>query len=214
MGDIIDISVNVKNGMPTWPGSVGFKLWQVSHLDHGDTCNVCAMQLDVHVGTHIDAPWHFLQDGTRGDSIPMERFVGEAYVASLPAAKSIGAEELASIRIPEGTTRLLLKTSNSDLWTNDTHEFTKDFVAITADGAQWIVDNGIQTLGVDYLSVQRFYDDSTTHQVLLSAKTAIIEGLNLSGASEGTYELICLPLKLIGTDGAPARAILRPYRRD
>lgn len=198
--------------MPTWPGSVGFKLWQESHLDKGDPCNVSAMQLDVHVGTHIDAPWHFLQDGSSGDSIPLERFVGDAYVAHLPAAKSIGAVELASIPMPKGTTRLLLKTSNSELWKNDTHEFTKDFVAITADGAQWIVDNGIQTIGVDYLSVQHFHDDSTTHKVLLSAKTAIIEGLNLSGAAEGTYELICLPLKLIATDGAPARAILRPLR--
>lgn len=212
MSDIIDISVNVKNGMPTWPGSVGFKLWQESHLDKGDPCNVSAMQLDVHVGTHIDAPWHFLQDGTPGNAIPIERFVGEAFVAYLPAAKSIGADELASIPMPKNTTRLLLKTSNSELWKNDTHEFTRDFVAITADGARWIVENGIKTVGVDYLSVQRFYDDSTTHQVLLGAKTAIIEGLNLSTASQGTYELICLPLKLIGTDGAPARAILRPVR--
>lgn len=175
-------------------------------------CNVSAMQLDVHVGTHIDAPWHFLKDGTTGDSISIDCLIGEAFVAHLPSASSIGVEELSSIELPEGTTRLLLKTSNSALWKNEVHEFTKDFVAITADGARWIVDKGIKTVGVDYLSVQRFYDDSTTHEVLLSAGTAIIEGLNLNAASQGTYELICLPLKLIGTDGAPARAVLRPLK--
>jgi arylformamidase len=111
-----------------------------------------------------------------------------------------------------GIERLLLRTRNSDLWAAKKIEFRKDFVALTHEAAQWIVDRKIRLIGVDYLSVQRYIDDSRTHQILLGADTIVLEGLNLSNVKAGFYELICLPLRLVGTEAAPARAILRQIR--
>ena len=120
-------------------------------------------------------------------------------------------EELKSLilNLPSGIVRLLLRTRNSELWSVKIPEFKKDFVALTHDAAQWIVDKGIRLVGVDYLSVQRFYDDSRTHQILLGADVIALEGLDLSEVKPGFYELICLPLKLVGAEGAPTRVVLR-----
>ena len=111
--------------------------------------------------------------------------------------------------LPNGTTRLLLHTRNSELWERGVTEFRKDFVALTSDAAQWLVDQGIRLIGVDYLSVHRYGDGPLTHQILLRAGIIIVEGLNLTDVAPGKYELICLPLRLDGADGAPARAVLR-----
>jgi arylformamidase len=205
---IIDISVALHNSMPSWPGSAGFKLTHVGDMAHGAMCNVSQLSCDVHIGTHVDAPWHFLPGGKTVELMSLSQLVGNAYVAHALQASSITAQVLESLKIPDGVSRLPIRTKNSELWAHN-HEFQKDFVALTVDAAEWLVKRKVQLIGIDYLSIQRFIDPPTTHQILLRAEMAIIEGLNLSKVEEGHYELICLPLKLVGSDGAPARAILR-----
>jgi arylformamidase len=206
--EIIDISVPLKPEMPVWPGSPGFKLYRTMNLAAGDEANVSQLETDVHVGTHVDAPCHFLQEGTAVEELSLDVLIGPAYVAYLPEVKAVTAADLEELNLPPNTTRLLLSTTNSQLWANHVTEFNKDFVALTADGAQWLADKGIRLIGVDYLSVQRYYDSTLTHEILLKAGIIILEGLNLTNVAAGMYQLVCLPIKLVGSDGAPARAVL------
>lgn len=209
MSEIVDISVPVLPGMPVWPGDSDVRLVPVKRMATGDKNNSSRLDCNVHTGTHVDAPWHFLDDGSTSEQLPLDAMMGEAFVAYLPEVDAITAETLFQLTLPAGTTRLLLRTRNSELWETGVTEFRKDFVALTSDAAQWLVDRGIRLIGVDYLSVHRYGDNAPTHQILLRAGIVIVEGLNLAVVAPGKYELICLPLRLDGADGAPARAVLR-----
>ena len=210
LSNIIDISVALRPQIPTWPDSRGFRLEPTLRLDAGEKANVSQLNTDVHVGTHVDAPWHFLANGRTVEQLSLEVLVGKTVVVELPEVKEVTAEDLAALDLPQDTRRLLLHTRNSQLWEREITEFQKDYVALTADAARWVVDRGIRLIGVDYLSVQRFHDSPLTHEILLEAEVVIVEGLNLSQVPAGMYNLTCLPLKLVGADGAPARAILVP----
>ena len=194
--------------MPVWPSSKGFKLYRTLKLAAGDEANVSQLDTDVHVGTHVDAPCHFLPEGKAIEDLSLDILMGPAYVAHLPEVKAISVTDLEALNLPPNTTRLLLRTTNSQLWANNITEFKKDFVALTADASQWLADIGIRLTGIDYLSVQRYYDSTLTHEILLKAGIIILEGLNLKNVAPGIYQLICLPIKLVGSDGAPARAVL------
>ncbi|UCF42343.1 MAG: cyclase family protein, partial [Planctomycetota bacterium] len=159
--------------------------------------------------THVDAPRHFIESGSTVEQLPLKVMLGEAFVAYLPEATEITAGVLGGLNLPDGTERLLLRTRNSELWAEETTEFMKDYAALTDDGAQWVVERGIRLVGVDYLSVQCYGDGPLTHQILLEAGVVILESLNLADVKAGWYELICLPLKLVDAEGAPARAVLR-----
>ncbi len=211
MSRIIDISVGLENGMVAWPGSIGYTHEWTGHIGPGSDSNNSVMHTDVHIGTHLDAPLHFVAGGGTVEGLPLDVLVGPAWVADLPelAGGAISADVLDGADIPDGTERLLLRTGNSTLWHDGHDAFYEDFAALTADGAQWVVDRGIRLVGVDYLSVQRFHDGPETHQILLGAEVIAVEGLNLYDVEPGRYELIVLPLKLVGAEGAPARAILR-----
>lgn len=209
MNSVIDISVPLGPLTPAWPGSTRLRLTRTKALAAGDDSNVSRLDCDVHTGTHVDAPAHFLPDGASVDALPLDVLIGPAFVAFLPEVASVSTADLAALRLPVGVSRLLLKTSNSALWSTGSGEFRKDFVALTPDAARWLVDRHIRLVGVDYLSVQRYGDGPQTHQVLLAAGVVIIEGLDLSRVQTGPYELVCLPLKLSGAEGAPARAVLR-----
>ncbi len=209
MSEIIDISVPLLPRMPVWPGESGIGIVPVKRMATGDRNNLSRLDCGVHVGTHVDAPWHFLDEGSTVEQLSLDAMIGEAFVACLPEVDVITAETLARLTLPNGTTRLLLHTRNSELWERGVTEFRKDFVALTSDAAQWLVDQGIRLIGVDYLSVHRYGDGPLIHQILLRAGIIIVEGLNLTGVAPGKYELICLPLCLSGADGAPARAVLR-----
>jgi arylformamidase len=209
LAGILDISVPLKPDMPVWPGSVGLQLWHTMSLEAGDPANVSRLDFDVHTGTHVDAPRHFLKDGNTVDQLPLGNLIGPATVAYLPKATTVTVSELANLALPPGTKRLLLRTRNSDLWAAEVTEFRKDYVALAADAARWVVAQDIRLIGVDYLSAQRYGDSPLTHQILLEAGVIIVEGLNLAGVQPGACELICLPLKLVGAEGAPARAVLR-----
>jgi arylformamidase len=203
----IDISVAVSPQLPTWPGSPKIKFQRNLELDRGDIANDTTIEFSVHTGTHIDAPLHFIAKGNSVDKLPLDVLIGSASVVDLLDVEVITAQTLENLSLSPQVERLLIRTRNSQLWQKS--DFEPDFVALSADAAQWIVDRGIRLIGVDYLSVQRFYDGPETHLILLGAETIVIEGLNLAHVSPGEYELICLPIKLAGVEGAPARVILK-----
>jgi arylformamidase len=181
----------------------------VKTLEAGDNCNNSCFSSDIHVGTHVDAPFHFTTAGKTVEQLDLNVLIGPAVVAYLPDVEAISAGDLAFLDLPDDTERLILHTRNSQLWNSDERMFHEDYVGLTADAAHWIVDRGIHLVGVDYLSVQRFCDGPEVHQILLGAGVVVVEGLNLSGVAPDNYEFICLPLKIFGAEGAPARAVLR-----
>ena len=207
---IIDISLEISPFLPVWPGDPSIGLTQVRFMDRGDDCNVTNLQMGVHSGTHIDAPHHFLNDFNTVEKLALNDLVGEAYLHEFSDnIEVISFKELEAASIPLGVKRLLVKTRNSKIWESGDNLFHKEFVGISPEGSQWIVDHGIKLIGVDYLSVAQFGKGAPTHHILLKAGVIAVEGLNLSNVTPGFYELICLPLKLKGSDGAPARVILR-----
>ena len=202
-----DISVPITPDLPVWPGDPSVKLTPASQIAAGDTANVTHLAMSAHTGTHVDAPYHFLEEGTTLEKVPLETMIGPAYVLYLPEVERITAADLEAAAIPEGTTRLLFKTRNSEIWRRET-AFQTEFVALTPDAAQFLVDRGVQLVGIDYLSIAPFDEGRPTHEILLGAGMLIIEGLDLSTVPPGNYTLYCLPLNLQGVDGAPARVIL------
>ncbi len=207
--DWIDISVPLQTGMACWPGNPSVLIERTEAIDRGDMANVSKLSLGAHTGTHMDAPVHFLPHGKGIDTMPLNAAIGLCRVIEINDSESIKPAELHAHQIQRGE-RILFKTKNSTrCWQTD--DFVKDFVYISREAAQYLAAQQIQTVGVDYLSVGGFYKDGVeTHHALLSADIWIIEGLNLSSVEPGTYELICLPLRITGGDGAPSRAILRP----
>ena len=207
---IYDVSLPITSNLPTWPGDPKIIIDRFSKIEAGADANVTQISMCVHVGTHVDAPFHFLGgDALTVDRLPLNMLTGRAYVLQLAdEVDSISADILEQAQIPPRTRRLLFKTRNSALWLNPEAEFKKDFVAISADGAQFLVEHGIKLVGVDYLSVAPFNAPVPTHRILLQAGIAVVEGLDLSKVSPGRYSMYCLPLKIAGADGAPARVIL------
>jgi arylformamidase len=209
MTTLIDISVPLEEGMVTWPESTGFHISWSKRIADGHISNNSRIDSDVHMGTHIDLPLHFLRDGTSAEHASLEDLVGPAYVVELPNAEVITAADLEQASIPPTTERLLLHTRNSLLWASERKGFVTDYTALKADAAEWIIDRKIRAVGIDYISIQCYSDGPEVHHILLAAGVSIIEGLNLHGVNEGIYDLICLPLLIVGAEGAPARAVLR-----
>jgi len=206
---IIDISVPVSPGLPVWPDDPPVELERFRAISAGDDCNVSRICCSVHSGTHVDAPGHFIDNALTVEDLSLDTLIGPALVIEVQAAGAIEPDFLESVLLPNGTVRLLFKTRNSDLWRIPDHSFHSDYVALSPKSAAWIVDRGIRLVGVDYLSVQMFTDlEPLTHRMLLKAGVIVVEGLNLQTVCPGPYQLICLPLKLVGSDGAPARAVL------
>lgn len=205
----VDISLPISPALPTWPGAPPVAFERRLDMARGDAVNDTNMFCNLHVGTHIDAPLHHLADGLSADRLPLDSCIGPALVADASNADVITAATLDALAVPPAVERLLLRTRNSQWWAAGLRQFRADYVALTADAARWIVDRGIRLIGVDYLSVQRYEDGPETHRILLRAGVIVLEGITLAHVSPGPYELICLPLKLVGVDGAPARAILK-----
>jgi len=205
---MIDISVPIHNDMPTWPTSIGVRVTQIEHRASGDPANVSRLDCDVHTGTHVDAPCHFVDDGDGVDALDLDVLNGPCYVADARDMDAVTPAALETLPIPEDARRLLLRTDNSLWWEQGDTAFHENYVALTAGAAEWVVESSVELLGVDYLSVQRFADGPETHEVLLSNEVIIVEGLNLSGVDSGDYNLYCLPLRIAGAEGAPARAVL------
>ncbi len=210
MAEYIDISLTLSPELPLWPGSSALEVRRRRNMNRGDTCNESEISGNLHTGTHVDAPLHFLSDGADVTALDLNILIGPVVVALLSEVDAITSDDLEGLELPTNVQRLLLRTRNSDEWLRVKREFRRDFVALTADAAHWIVARGIKLIGIDYLSVQRFEDGPEIHLALLQAGVVILEGLNLSQAAAGNYDLICLPLKLANAEGSPARAVLRP----
>ena len=207
--EIIDISLTVRSGMVVWPGDPQVKLERVSKIEDGAHANVSSLQMSVHTGTHLDAPFHFVAGAKTIETLPLNVLIGPVQVVELADdVDLITAEVISDAGIEAGTTRVLFKTRNSAYWLKPVQTFEKDFVAVSPDGAQALVSMGIRLVGIDYLSIAPFDDGVPTHQVLLRNEMVVLEGVNLNGVPAGNYSLICLPPKLGGSDGSPARALL------
>lgn len=204
----IDISVPLHNGMAHWPGDAPFERADTESMAKGAEANVSEIRGSAHIGTHMDAPLHYLPDGPGIDAMPIAAAVGRARVISIQDEELIRVKELESYGLAKSE-RVLFKTRNSErCWKTD--QFQQKFIYIPKDTARYLAGRRIQTVGIDYLSVGGFETDGAeTHRILLAAGIWIIEGLNLARVEAGEYELICLPLKIAGSDGAPARAVLR-----
>lgn len=204
----IDISVTIKSGMVHWPGDPAVRVTRTQNMDKGDNDNVSLISMGSHTGTHMDAPRHFFAGGKSLDKMPFSAAIGPARVLGITNTQCITVEELKRSRIKRGE-RILFKTRNSFFWKTDV--FQKDFVYISKEAAEYLLHAGICVVGVDYLSVGGYQKDGAkTHKAILGAGIWIIEGLNLFGVKPGNYDLFCLPLKVLDSDGAPARAIIRP----
>jgi arylformamidase len=209
--DYIDISRRVTNGIAAWPGSRGFASQTESSIANGDEANGSAIVMDVHVGTHVDSPLHFIENGKTIGEIGLDPFVGAAYVAEILDIDAIGRNELDAAAIPEDVDRLLLRTRNSLDEAYFDGAFIEDFAALSLDGAEWVRDRGLKLIGIDYMSVQRYTDSFDTHRLILGAGICILEGCDLRNVSSGSYDLLCLPLRLDDLEAAPARALLRSH---
>jgi arylformamidase len=205
---IHDISLPISDPMVVWEGQPPVAITYVRHLLDGDRATVSNLSMTVHTGTHVDAPCHHLVGGAGADELALEVLVGSAFVVTAPDAAALTPEVLESLAIPRSAERLLIHTRNSALWSRPDREFTRDYVGLTADGARWLADRGVRLVGTDYLSVAAWDHLVPAHRILLRAGVILLEGLDLGAIRPGTYELVCLPLKIAGGDGAPARAIL------
>jgi arylformamidase len=206
---IYDITLTISNDLPVWPGDTPISLVHNKDMQEGELYTLSQFTSTVHVGTHLDAPMHFVRDGYGVDQIDLDKLIGPCWVLYLPEAKLIDAAVLAQANIPAQVTRLLLRTRNSEYWARGDNVFHTDFVAIDPSGAEWMVAHGIQLVGIDYLSVGAYEGGIPTHEILLGNGVVPVEGINLAGIEPGEYQLICLPLKLKDCDGAPVRAVLR-----
>src|SRR5215471_15053438 len=199
----LDVSVPIYGGMVHFPDDPSIEIDIITHVERGDTCTLSAIRMGSHTGTHIDAPIHFLPGGAGAEEVPLENLVGPARVIEIKDPHAVKAEELRLHNLG-ARERLLFKTSNSHrCW--KTSQFVHDFVSIAEDAASYLASLNTLAVGIDYLSA----GSPTTHRALLGAGVVIIEGLNLTGISQGRCELLCLPLKILGGDGAPARVLLR-----
>lgn len=202
--EIFDISVPIRDGMLHYTGNPPVHVTRVSSIEQGDPANVSELDMGAHSGTHVDAVDHFIDGGAGAEALPLDALMGQAEVVDATAATA--ALDLATLRDlelpPQGTERILFKTRNSQLWSRN--EFTHDFVRLDGEAAVYLIERGVKLLGIDYLSI----GNADAHRALLSRGIVCIEGLDLRGIEPGPYELVCLPLKLVGSDGAPARAVL------
>lgn len=207
MSRIYDISLPIADGGMVYPGNPPIRIEAQQSISAGDGANVSAISFGSHTGTHVDAPRHFIEDGAPIDEVPLDRFIGPALLVAFPDEVTAVGEEHLRAHDLGGHTRVLLKTRNSALLTR--REFATDYTYLAPDGAAYLVDRGVQLVGIDYLSIEQFRSGHhRTHRTLLERQIVIVEGLQLGGVAPGVYDFICLPLRLAGMDGAPARAVL------
>jgi arylformamidase len=210
---IFDISVPLQSGMPVWDGDADPKFEQYAFIDEGSVVNSTSIHSSAHLGTHVDTPRHLFNDGRTIDQIPLDTLIGTAVVIELNNIEEISSKVLTDLEWVD-TRRVLFKTRNSVYWKSPRHKFKKDFVSLTPDGAQFLVERNVKLVGIDYLSIDLFHASQLpAHKILLEKEVVVIEGLNLMRVSPGEYELYCLPLKIMGSDGAPARAILKTINK-
>jgi len=204
---IIDVTVPLSKDVPVYPGDTRFQMEFTHRIEDGQPYNATRLTLGAHSGTHVDAPYHFLADGRTVDQLPLEILIGKARVVEVAARDKIERDDLEALNLRDDI-RVLLKTRMSGQLR--VAEFQEDFVYLTPDAATYLVQAGIKLVGIDYLSVEKFQSrDFAAHHTLLGAGVVVVEGLDLSAAEPGEYDMTCLPLRIAGADGSPARVVLR-----
>ena len=207
---IYDVTVPLRNDLPTWPDDPGIRIETARSLAKGDDANVSMLNLGAHTGTHVDAPAHFIEGAAKVESLPLEVLIGEAEVIEVPEHVHAIDEAFVDSHCAPGAARIIFKTRNSKFWSEP--QFHTDFTHVDLPAATRLVQRGAKLIGIDYLSIEKFGSEKNeVHQELLSNGVVILEGLDLSAVPAGKYELICLPLRLRSEkgDGAPARVVLR-----
>ena len=207
MPRIYDVSVPLQTGGVVYPGNPEIRVELKEDMAKGASSNLSLLTFGSHSGTHVDAPSHMIPGAAGIDGVSLDVLIGRAVLVDFPdTVMAITAEQLRSKDLA-GHTRVLLKTRNSNFIRGKT--FQADYTYLAPDGAEYLASLGVRLVGIDYLSIEQFHSGHhRTHKTLLSREIAIVEGLDLSAPPSGVYELYCLPLKLIGIDGAPARAVL------
>jgi len=208
MTKFIDVTVPLSAELPTFPGDPPFQMDATHRMGGGDSYNVSRMTLGTHAGTHVDAPFHFIEGGSTVDELVLEILIGKVRVVDLLGKDSVERADLEALDLREDL-RVLLKTRNSGLLRQPT--FQEDYVYLSPDAATYLAQVGIKLVGFDYLSIEKLGSrDYAAHKALLEAGVVIVEGLDLSEIEPGEYDMVCLPLRIAGADGSPARVVLRP----
>ncbi|HKT80849.1 MAG TPA: cyclase family protein [Vicinamibacterales bacterium] len=204
---LIDVTVPLRAELPVYPGNVPFTMEPVKRIADGGSSNVSSFRMGAHSGTHVDAPRHYFDNRPGVEGLPLDLLIGRTRVIHVSPAQHLTADDLSSFALSD-CPRVLIKTANSSLWSSA--NFASNYIGIAESGARYLVERGVKVVGVDYLSVEPFKTPGApAHHILLGAGAIIIEGLNLSGVEPGDYDMLCLPLRIVGADGAPARVVLR-----
>ena len=207
--NIIDITIPLSDKTPVWEGEKGITIKFVDRIDDTSDFNVSRIELGVHAGTHVDTPYYIFKNGNTADQIPLDVLIGCVQVIGIPEGISVIDKDcLMNLDIKDGVERILFKTSNSRYWVSDRYSFNRDYVALNSQGARYLVDMDLKLVGIDYFSVSVYDDLIQPHKIFLDRDVVILENIDLRQVTMGLYELICLPLKIVGTDGAPVRAVL------
>jgi arylformamidase len=206
----IDVTVALEDGMVHWEGDPECRIFRAVKMEDGKPCNLTKLELSAHTATHMDAMRHFVADGLTMEQMPLEATIGPCRVIAMDIEDQITPADLAGLDLRKGE-RIIFKTRNTTRSWDMAPAFDKHFVSISKAAGQVLADAGVMTVGVDYLSIGGWEKDGVeVHQVMLGAGIWVIEGLWLKDIEPGNYEMICLPLKIKGADGAPCRALLRP----
>jgi arylformamidase len=206
---IYDVTLPIRSGMADWPGDPQVQIERVYSVAAGDAASVSRLSMGSHCGTHVDAPRHLFPDAPGVDALALDALVGPAYVAHVPSRDLITAADLSALPLPQGCSRLLLRTSNSDRRILHRTAFCQDYVALSEEAARWLAERCFLLVGIDALSIDPFEQAAgKAHRILLLNQVIVVEGLDLEAVPQGNYMLYCLPLKVKDADGSPARVIL------
>ncbi len=206
---VIDISLELPEGSPVWPGDPGFSRVVVSESGGGRS-EVARLELSSHLGTHLDTPAHFMPGGRRVGDYPPERFILPARVVDIPGVAVVSAGDLDDVDLAEGQA-LVLKTANTTTGRCRSGRFEEDFVGIDESAARWLADRRVPLVGIDYLSIEPYRQGPHPHRVhvtLLEADVLILEGVDLTDVTPGKYLLSCPPLRIPAAEATPVRAML------
>jgi arylformamidase len=208
----IDVTATISNNSVVWPGNRTVLIEKAAEMGvAGSDCNSTQIALNVHTGTHMDAPLHFVANGNDIMRTDIDALIGHAKIFHIQDTSKITYNEIKDLPIEQGD-RVLFRTRNSDMdW--ETAQFMEDYVYLSPDAARFLVEKEVRTVGVDYLSVAEKGKAAEVHKILLNAPVHVIEGLRLNNVEPGDYEMICLPMKIKDADGAPARVVIKPYNK-
>jgi arylformamidase len=209
MRKIIDISLEITPDLIVWPGDPPVHVERIMKIEAGDTVNVTTLRMSAHTGTHLDAPYHFIDGKRTVDQIQIQELIGPVQVVGIPEEINLISRDLLEQILSDPVCeKIIFKTRNTNSWINRDSSFNTSYIGLDEEAANYLIKKNIKLVGIDYLSVAPFENQIKTHRALLKENIIILEGLNLSSVDPGMYFLICLPLKLKGSDGAPMRAVL------